>query len=215
MLRIAPRALIPTTEGLAVKIIAKIWAAGVVGLTVVGCGPPEIVPVVPPGIELSRVSAPTEDQKSQAVGEAINSTSAQSAKPQAAPATAEAGSNDATPTENSSSPRTLASGLTYVTLKPGNGTPAKFGQRVFVHYTGTLTNGKVFDSSRDRGKPFAFTIGKREVISGWDQGVAGMKVGERRKLTIPPELGYGSEAQGTDIPANSTLVFDLELMKVE
>jgi len=82
-----------------------------------------------------------------------------------------------------------------------------------VHYVGTLTNGKKFDSSRDRGKPFTTPIGAGQVIRGWEEGIPGMKVGGKRRLTIPPHMGYGSAAQG-DIPANSTLVFEIELMQV-
>ncbi len=97
--------------------------------------------------------------------------------------------------------------------KVGTGTEAKAGDTVTVNYVGTLTNGKKFDSSYDRKKPFTFTLGTGQVIQGWDQGVAGMKVGGKRKLTIPPELGYGASPQGA-IPANSTLIFDVELVSV-
>ena len=97
----------------------------------------------------------------------------------------------------------------------GTGEEAKAGNSVTVHYVGTLTNGSMFDASRNRGNDgFTFTLGAGEVIQGWDQGVAGMKVGGKRKLTIPPELGYGSRAMGSAIPANSTLVFEVELLKV-
>jgi FKBP-type peptidyl-prolyl cis-trans isomerase len=96
----------------------------------------------------------------------------------------------------------------------GTGDVAAAGKKVTVHYTGTLTDGTKFDSSVDRNQPFTFTLGAGEVIQGWDQGVAGMKVGGKRKLTIPPSLGYGSRATGP-IPANSTLIFDVELLKVE
>jgi FKBP-type peptidyl-prolyl cis-trans isomerase FkpA len=105
--------------------------------------------------------------------------------------------------------------LEIVDLVVGQGEEAKAGKRVSVHYTGTLTNGKKFDSSLDRGKPFGFTLGAGEVIKGWDQGVAGMKVGGKRKLTIPADLAYGNRAVGGDlIPANSTLVFEVELLGV-
>jgi FKBP-type peptidyl-prolyl cis-trans isomerase FkpA len=105
--------------------------------------------------------------------------------------------------------------LESVDLVVGQGEEAVRGRRVSVHYTGTLTNGKKFDSSLDRGKPFTFTLGAGEVIQGWDQGVAGMKVGGKRKLTIPPEMAYGNRAIGGDlIPANSTLVFEVELLGV-
>jgi len=108
-----------------------------------------------------------------------------------------------------------ASGLEYEDTTPGGGDEAKAGQRVSVHYTGTLTDGKKFDSSRDRNEPFKFTLGAGQVIKGWDEGVAGMKVGGHRKLTIPPELGYGSRGAGSVIPPNSTLVFDVELLGVD
>jgi peptidylprolyl isomerase len=96
----------------------------------------------------------------------------------------------------------------------GTGIVATNGKRVTVNYVGTLTNGKKFDSSYDRNEPFSFTLGAGEVIKGWDEGVLGMKIGGKRKLTIPPSLGYGSRDMGT-IPANSTLVFEVELLKVE
>ena len=99
-------------------------------------------------------------------------------------------------------------------LQVGTGAEAKSGQSVSVHYTGTLTNGKKFDSSRDRNEPFDFQLGAGMVIKGWDQGVAGMKVGGRRKLTIPPELGYGAGGYPPVIPPNSTLIFDVELIEV-
>lgn len=99
-------------------------------------------------------------------------------------------------------------------VQVGTGEEAVSGKKVTVHYTGTLSDGTKFDSSVDRGTPFTFNLGAGEVIQGWDQGVAGMKVGGKRKLTIPPSLGYGSQANGP-IPANSTLIFDVELLKVE
>ncbi|MBP6881991.1 MAG: FKBP-type peptidyl-prolyl cis-trans isomerase [Candidatus Levybacteria bacterium] len=114
-------------------------------------------------------------------------------------------------------PDQTTSQTTKVTKKDlivGTGTEAKTGDTVSVNYKGTLTNGKQFDSSYDRKEPFTFTLGKGEVIKGWDDGVVGMKIGGKRKLTIPPELGYGTNAQG-DIPANSTLVFEVELLTVK
>ena len=107
-----------------------------------------------------------------------------------------------------------ASELQIEDIRVGDGDEAKAGQSVSVHYVGTLTDGKKFDSSRDRGKPFAFELGAGEVIAGWDQGVAGMKVGGLRKLTIPPHLGYGARGAGGVIGPNATLVFEVELIGV-
>jgi len=110
---------------------------------------------------------------------------------------------------------TTASGLKYEILKKGKGAVAKAGQTVSVHYTGWLTNGTKFDSSVDRGQPFQFSLGAGQVIKGWDEGVAGMKIGEKRKLTIPSDLGYGANGAGGVIPPNATLIFDVELLGVQ
>jgi FKBP-type peptidyl-prolyl cis-trans isomerase FkpA len=106
------------------------------------------------------------------------------------------------------------SGLVIEDLVVGNGDAASAGQRVSVHYTGWLTNGNKFDSSKDRGQPFMFSLGRGEVIRGWDEGVTGMKVGGKRKLTIPPDLGYGARGAGGVIPPNATLMFEVELLAV-
>ncbi|MEC4891257.1 MAG: FKBP-type peptidyl-prolyl cis-trans isomerase [Nitrospira sp.] len=107
-----------------------------------------------------------------------------------------------------------SSGLQYIDLVVGTGEVAKAGQTVSVHYTGWLTNGTKFDSSVDRGQPFSFPLGAGRVIKGWDEGVQGMKVGGKRKLTIPANLGYGPRGAGGVIPPNATLVFDVELLGV-
>jgi len=109
---------------------------------------------------------------------------------------------------------TTDSGLKYVDLVAGTGREATAGNQVSVHYTGWLTNGKKFDSSVDRNEPFSFPLGSGRVIKGWDEGVAGMKVGGKRKLTIPSQLGYGARGAGGVIPPNATLVFDVELLEV-
>ena len=107
-----------------------------------------------------------------------------------------------------------APGLVIEDTKVGAGAAAKTGDTVTVHYTGRLTDGTKFDSSLDRNAPFTFTLGAGQVISGWDQGVVGMKVGGKRKLTIPPDLAYGDRGIGP-IPPRSTLVFDIELLAVK
>ena len=106
------------------------------------------------------------------------------------------------------------SGLIVEDINIGDGAAAAAGQKVTVHYTGWLTNGTKFDSSKDRNDPFVFPLGGGRVIKGWDEGVQGMKVGGKRKLTIPPALGYGSRGAGSVIPPNATLVFEVELLGV-
>jgi FKBP-type peptidyl-prolyl cis-trans isomerase FkpA len=111
-------------------------------------------------------------------------------------------------------PTTTPSGLTIDDLVVGDGAAASAGQQVKVHYTGWLTDGTKFDSSKDRNDPFVFPLGAGRVIKGWDEGVQGMKIGGKRKLTIPPALGYGARGAGGVIPPNATLVFEVELLGV-
>jgi peptidylprolyl isomerase len=106
------------------------------------------------------------------------------------------------------------SGLEYEDTTVGDGVSPQAGQRVTEHYTGWLMNGTKFDSSRDRGNPFTFTLGRGQVIAGWDEGVATMRVGGQRKLTIPANLGYGAYGAAGVIPPNATLVFDVELLEI-
>jgi FKBP-type peptidyl-prolyl cis-trans isomerase FkpA len=110
---------------------------------------------------------------------------------------------------------TTSSGLMIEDIVEGEGAVAAAGQRVTVHYTGWLADGTKFDSSKDRGEPFDFALGARHVIAGWDEGVAGMKIGGTRKLTIPAALGYGARGAGGVIPPNATLVFEVDLLGVD
>ncbi|QQR82415.1 FKBP-type peptidyl-prolyl cis-trans isomerase [Candidatus Campbellbacteria bacterium] len=123
----------------------------------------------------------------------------------------------ASTTQQAGTTRTMTpvQGLTVEVIQEGTGQEAKAGDMVSVHYTGTLTDGTKFDSSVDRGTPFEFQLGVGQVIAGWDAGVAGMKVGEKRKLTIAPELGYGARGAGGVIPPNATLLFDVELLGIK
>ena len=110
---------------------------------------------------------------------------------------------------------TTASGLVIEEMTVGTGATAVAGKKVSVHYTGWLVDGTRFDSSKDRGDPFIFPLGKGHVIKGWDEGVAGMKVGGKRKLVVPGKLAYGPQGRPPNIPSNATLVFDVELMGVK
>ena len=123
--------------------------------------------------------------------------------------------NTSAPTKVTGKSHSTADGLEYWDINLGTGAVATSGHKVTVHYTGWLaSNDKKFDSSVDRGEPFQFSLGAGEVIKGWDEGVAGMKVGGKRQLRIPPALGYGMEGAGGAIPPNATLIFDVELLKV-
>jgi FKBP-type peptidyl-prolyl cis-trans isomerase len=119
------------------------------------------------------------------------------------------------PSQTSSGATQSTSGLVIEDLVVGSGAQAQAGDTVSVNYTGWLVDGTKFDSSYDRNQPFEFTLGTKAVIAGWDQGVAGMQVGGKRKLTIPPELAYGSQGISGVIPANATLVFEVELLEIK
>ncbi|MDX2213646.1 MAG: FKBP-type peptidyl-prolyl cis-trans isomerase [Oculatellaceae cyanobacterium bins.114] len=116
--------------------------------------------------------------------------------------------------DNSENVVTTESGLKYVDLVEGTGATPQRGQTVIVHYTGTLEDGTKFDSSRDRNQPFSFPLGTGRVIRGWDEGISTMKVGGHRQLIIPPDLGYGVRGAGGVIPPNATLIFDVELLRI-
>ena len=126
----------------------------------------------------------------------------------------EEATTDETAEETEETLVTTDSGLQYEDIVEGTGAMPQKGQRVTVHYTGTLEDGTKFDSSRDRNRPFSFTIGVGQVIKGWDEGVMSMRVGGQRKLVIPPELGYGTRGAGGVIPPNATLLFDVELLRI-
>jgi len=119
-----------------------------------------------------------------------------------------------TPTVDPAQTKQTATGLGIQELRLGTGTTAEAGNVVAVHYTGWLTDGSKFDSSRDRGDPLVFPLGRGRVIAGWDEGIAGMKIGGRRKLVIPSRLAYGDQSPGAGIPPGATLVFDVELCGV-
>ena len=119
------------------------------------------------------------------------------------------------PTKVTGNPKRTLSGLEYWDIQVGTGATASTGQKVQVHYTGWLLSGKKFDSSVDAGRPFSFTLGAREVIKGWVEGVAGMKVGGKRQLRIPPDLAYGERGYPGAIPPNATLIFDVQLLGVQ
>jgi FKBP-type peptidyl-prolyl cis-trans isomerase FkpA len=179
------------------------------GLLSGGCQPPaEIIPAGEPGFDYVR-PAPKEKEEPQAKGETVAQSPSDPARKQAVAGTV------SPPTEPGQT-RTTPSGVTYETLKPGDGPEVKPGQTVTVHYTGTLSDGKVFDSSRSREEPFTATLDSSGgLIPGWIEGIPGMKVGERRKLTVPAEMGYGEKGNPPTIPGNATLTFEVDLISIK
>ncbi len=162
------------------------------------------------GLALAVVAGLTTSACSQAVEPSTAANPSNSAAAPAGQTSADAGA------QTTLAGVTTPSGLKYDDIKVGSGATPQSGQTVVVHYTGWLTNGQKFDSSVDRGEPFEFVLGAGNVIKGWDEGVATMKVGGKRKLTIPPHLGYGAGgAGGGKIPPNATLVFDVELLGIK
>jgi hypothetical protein len=178
------------------------------GIALVGCEEPaQIVETPLPGLAPQR-PAPASDGEPQAIGEQPRGRT---------PAPAELPKVDIPPALPTAPGeiKTTKSGVKYETLKEGTGPEAKAGQDVTVNYTGTLEDGRKFDSSADHGGPSTFKIGVHQVITGWDEAVPGMKVGERRRMTIPSIAGYGASGQPPKIPPNATLIFDIELLGVK
>ncbi len=181
-------------------------AGGLVGLALCGCEEPsEIVPVTPPGAYIPR---PTDEANApQALGESAPSVT----KTEAPKAES---SYKAMPATAVGETKKTDGGVTYETLKPGTGAELKPGQKAAIHYTGKLEDGTVFDSSKGKS-PFSVTFGQHQVIEGWEEGIPGMKVGEVRKLTIPPDKGYGKMGSPPKIPAFATLIFEVELVEIK
>jgi FKBP-type peptidyl-prolyl cis-trans isomerase len=181
-----------------------------IGLALCGCEePPDIQPLSPPGAYVPKVS-PDADA-AQAQGE-----TAPTAPTPAAEQTKVVSTKSAPPTAKGET-KTTDGGVKYETLKEGTGPELKPGQRAAIHYVGKLENGEVFDSSQTKTPPTPFdvTISTGKVIQGWDEAIPGMKVGELRKLTIPPAKGYGKMGFGSKIPPNSTLIFEVELIGIK
>ncbi len=183
-----------------------IWAAAQVALALIafGCEPPPIVPAVAPGVD-NRENLMPKESAAEANGE-MGMSPGSAVLPGLVPAL---------PTAKGET-KTTPSGVTYETITEGTGATVKAGQMITVHYIGTLDDGKVFDSSRKKGKAATFSIGTGAVVKGWDEGIPGMKIGEVRKLTIPPVVGYGALGSKTgSIPPNATLHFEVEMIKAE
>jgi FKBP-type peptidyl-prolyl cis-trans isomerase len=183
--------------------------AALVLVMAVGCEEPkDVIPVAPPGFDLVRIPTTPQGDGAQALGETASVIAAEKAKAAAPQIVANA------PPTPLGQPSKADNGLIYETLQEGTGPACKSGDTVDMHYTGTFTDGKKFDSSLDRNAPLSFTLGSAMVIRGWDEGIPGMKVGEKRKLTIPSDLAYGPKGKNP-IPPNTPLVFEVELIKIK
>jgi FKBP-type peptidyl-prolyl cis-trans isomerase FkpA len=182
---------------------------GLVGLVLSGCEEPgEIIPVSPPGAAVIRTSPDAGPAEAQ--GEAVDASRSSAPK-----LTSSVASKPALPTAIGET-KTTEGGVKYETLKEGTGAELKRGQRATLHSVGTLAkSNKVFDSTRTTNQPRSYLLGGDPLIKGWEQTLPGMKVGEIRRFTVPPELGYGETGKTPAIPANATLIFEVELLSVD
>ena len=178
------------------------------GLFIIGCdSPPELMPVAPPGIEVPRVPPPTSGSGSEALGETVQYGGGK---------TSSLSTTIAEPTPLNESKK-AGTGLTYTTLRAGTGETARPGDEILVHYVGRLADGvgdKKFDSSYDKGEPLPVEIGAGKALKGWDLGIPGMKVGEKRHLVIPSDQGYGAKGAPPAIPPNANLMYEIELLQI-
>jgi FKBP-type peptidyl-prolyl cis-trans isomerase len=181
---------------------------GILGVTLAGCGEPEqLVPITPPGAIIPR-EPPDKDNPAQAQGESIAVAPRQTGE-----STKKSVLYDPAKPTAKGETKTTKNGVKYETLKEGTGEELKPGQVAQLHYTGKLEDGTVFDDSRSKPKPVSMTFGSGGLIKGWEEAVPGMRVGEIRKLIIPPAQAYGDQQKGK-IPPNSTLTFEIELLGV-
>jgi peptidylprolyl isomerase len=200
--------------GMTPLALAKSWAHRLAGvLTQVNVRLPSGAPKPPVSTPIPDAAPPAETPVTPPVTPPVVPPPTPAPAPQPAPPTPEKPAETPAPQE-SKKMTTTPTGLQYEDIVEGTGPSPEKGKPVSVHYTGTLEDGTKFDSSRDRNQPFKFTIGVGQVIKGWDEGVATMKVGGRRKLIIPASLGYGASGAGGVIPPNATLIFDVELLGV-
>jgi FKBP-type peptidyl-prolyl cis-trans isomerase len=190
-------------------------AGAIIGMALAGCGDPtDLVPVTPPGAYIAKVSPDAE--AAQAQGETAPTSTSTSTTTKAVSEDAKLAAMKPAPSTAKGETKTTAGGVKYETLKEGTGPELKPGQQAAIHYVGKLEDGSEFDSTRSKQppKPYEVSIGVSPLIKGWEEGIPGMKVGEIRKLTIPPTMAYGK--MGKDkIPAFSTLIFEVELVEIK